>query len=86
MFICTKCGLCCRNIDKIPELKEYDTGDGVCIHLTKDNLCCIYPVRPDVCNVERMFEVKYKDLMSREKYERLNEEGCKLLQTEYAQE
>lgn len=83
MFLCTKCGLCCRNIDKIPELKEYDVGDGVCVHLTEGNLCDIYDTRPDICNVERMFEIKYKDIISREEYEHLNEEGCKLLQAEY---
>lgn len=80
MFVCTKCGICCRNIDKIPELKEFDIGDGVCVHLTKEQLCGIYLSRPDICNVDKMFEMKYKNFMTREEYERLNAEGCKLLQ------
>lgn len=28
MFKCSKCGLCCRNIDKVPQLKEFDDGNG----------------------------------------------------------
>lgn len=59
MFICTRCGLCCRNIDKIPELREFHKGDGVCIHLSEDNLCNIYMNRPDICNTEKMYELKY---------------------------
>lgn len=80
MFICIKCGICCKNIDKIPELREFDAGDGVCVHLTKDHLCDIYLSRPDICNVDKMFEVKYRNLMTKEQYEKLNAEGCKLLQ------
>ena len=80
MFRCSRCGLCCRNIDKVPELKEFDAGNGVCIHLTEDNLCDIYSFRPDICNVDKMFEIRYKDFFTREEYDRLNEEGCKSLQ------
>lgn len=80
MFYCTKCGLCCRNVDLISELKEYDSGNGVCKFLTEENLCSIYDSRPDVCNVEKMYEVKYKFLYTREEYDRLNMKGCILLQ------
>lgn len=80
MFSCTKCGLCCKNIDLIPELKEYDSGNGVCKYLTKENLCSIYNLRPDVCNVEKMYEIKYKYQFTREEYDCLNTEGCILLQ------
>lgn len=81
MFCCSKCGICCKNIAKIPELKEYDNGHGTCIHLRKDNLCDIYPVRPDICNVEKMFELKYKNYMSRDEYDQLNQEGCMTLRS-----
>ena len=85
MFICTRCGLCCRNIHKIPELANFHTGDGVCIHLTDGNLCDIYPIRPDICNVEKMFELHYIKMMSKIEYERLNLEGCKALQSKQKQ-
>ena len=80
MFVCTKCGLCCKNIDTIPELEKFDMGDGVCIHLSNDNLCNIYAVRPDICNIDRMYELFYKSILSKEEYERLNIEGCRALQ------
>lgn len=81
MFTCTRCGVCCRNIDKVPELVNFHKGDGVCIHLTDDNLCEIYADRPDICNVEKMYEF-YKGLMSKEEYEKLNMDGCKVLQNQ----
>lgn len=54
-------------------------GDGVCIHLTDDNLCDIYENRPDICNVEKMYETLYKSMMSKEEYEKKNMEGCRML-------
>lgn len=81
MFICTKCGLCCRNIDKIPELADFHTGNGICIHLSDDNLCNIYTTRPDICSVEKMYESTYKLIMSKAEYEKMNMEGCRFLQS-----
>ena len=83
MFLCTKCGLCCRNIGEIPELREYDTGNGTCIHLTEECLCDIYTDRPDICNVEKMFDQKYKYLMTRDEYDYFNSAGCKKMQDEH---
>lgn len=80
MFQCSKCGICCRNIDKIPELSDFHNGDGICIHLNRNNLCNIYENRPDVCNVEKMYQLKYKDVISRDEYEKMNMEGCRILQ------
>lgn len=80
MFECLKCGICCRNIDKIPELSEFHNGDGVCIYLNRNNLCSIYENRPDICNVEKMYQLKYKDIMSWDEYEKMNMEGCRILQ------
>ncbi len=81
MFTCIKCGFCCRNIGSIPELAEFHTGDGICIYLSDDNLCDIYAIRPDICNVEKMYELTYKAIMSKSEYERRNMEGCKLLRS-----
>lgn len=82
MFLCDRCGLCCRNINKIPELREFDTGDGVCIHLSGDNLCDIYSTRPDICSVDKMYGNKYKHMFTKEEYDFLNMEGCKALKAE----
>lgn len=80
MFVCSKCGICCKNIDKVPELSNFHNGDGICIHLTSNNLCDIYENRPAVCNVEKMFQQKYKEVMTLEEYEKRNLEGCRILQ------
>lgn len=80
IFECTKCDICCRNIDKIPELSKFHTGDGACIYLSDENLCKIYLSRPDICNVEKMYETYYKRIMSKEEYVQLNMEGCRVLQ------
>ena len=42
MFECDKCGICCKHIDSIPQLKDFDSGNGRCIHLLDNNLCEIY--------------------------------------------
>ena len=76
MFECDKCGLCCRHIDLIPQIKEFDTGNGRCIHLSENNLCRIYPDKPEICNAERMYELYFKDKMSEEEYVCLNKLGC----------
>lgn len=83
-FGCDKCGLCCQHIDQIPELKKFDSGNGRCIHLTENNLCDIYNVRPNICNVEKMYQLRYSAYMSKEEYLSLNEEGCKRLKRLFA--
>ncbi|MBQ7568024.1 YkgJ family cysteine cluster protein [bacterium] len=64
----------------IPELRQFDDGSGICIHLTADNLCDIYSTRPDICNVDKMYEIAYRHLMTRDDYDRLNLAGCQQLQ------
>lgn len=82
MFPCKRCGLCCRNISKIPELKSFDLGNGVCKFLN-DNLCEIYDTRPDICCVDVMYEKNYSLLYTKEEYYKLNMEGCKFLQMSF---
>lgn len=78
-FKCTKCGLCCRNIHNIPQLAAFDLGNGVCKYL-KNNLCSIYEERPEICRVDYMYELYFKDKMSLEEYYRYNHLGCMKLQ------
>lgn len=79
MFHCDQCGLCCRHIDKVPELKAFHNGDGVCKYLTEDNRCSIYPVRPTICNVDLMYEKVYRHAMTREEFDDLNTASCNML-------
>ena len=78
-FKCDCCGLCCRAIGGIPQLKQFDRGDGVCCHLTDANLCDMYnKSRPEVYSVEKMYS-RFASEMSREEYYALMTESCAVL-------
>ncbi len=79
-FPCDKCGLCCKRLDLIEEMKEYDRGDGVCMYLTKDNLCSIYDNRPTICNTKLYYLMHYRKQMSWEEFVKESKKGCKALQ------
>ncbi|MEA1955893.1 MAG: YkgJ family cysteine cluster protein [Campylobacterota bacterium] len=81
MFGCTGCGLCCRHIEKIVELKDYNLGNGVCKHLdTITNNCMIYDSRPNICKVDKMFDIEYHKKFSKEEFYIKNAEVCNSLQ------
>ena len=75
-YPCEKCGDCCRHVDLIKEMKSFDRGDGVCKHLTADNLCEIYSERPNLCNGEYLYENFYSD-MTIEEFHQMTSELCK---------
>ncbi len=75
MFVCDKCGECCRHLDLSPLYRALDRGDGVCKFLEGD-LCGIYESRPLLCRVDESFDAFYRGIMSREEYDRLNGEAC----------
>lgn len=79
IFPCSKCGECCRHINLIPQLSEFDRGDGICIHLS-GNLCDIYEQRPEICRVDVMYQKYYSEQYSRDTFYRLNMEVCSKLQ------
>lgn len=83
-FPCTKCGLCCKNIAGITELKDFDLGDGVCKYLNQEtNTCTIYVNRPKICQIDSMYEFKYKQLYSKEIFYNLNARICNALQEKH---
>ena len=77
-FPCIKCGECCRHINEVPQLAEFDTENGVCVHL-KDNKCDIYDHRPEICNVDLMYEKYFSERFSREEFYKMNEDVCRVL-------
>ena len=83
IFVCDRCGICCKHIEQISQLKKFDSGNGQCIHLTNKNLCAIYSKRPDICNVDKMYEIHFKGLMSKEEYISLNIKACNELKRKY---
>ena len=80
-FECTKCGACCKSIAHIDELKDFDSGDGVCRHLDiATNECKIYDKRPLVCRVDEMFEKYFSSVLSKAEFYKLNAKCCNILQ------
>lgn len=83
IFPCDRCGLCCRHLEQIPQLKDFDSGDGKCVHLLDNNECLIYNNRPNICNVSKMFELYFKNHMTEEEYIAINMDGCIKIKTKY---
>jgi len=81
MFLCDGCGLCCQHISEIEELKEFHNGDGICIHLNRENnQCNIYETRPNVCRVEKMYDLVYhKEFNSKQEFYNANMAICNVL-------
>ena len=84
MFPCTGCGLCCQNITNIEELKTYDLGNGTCKYFDAMNLeCIIYDDRPNICRVDKMFDLVYHKEFTREEFYIGNANICNNLQEQY---
>ncbi len=84
MFPCSGCGLCCQNISTINELKDFDLGNGICKHFNiSNNACSIYETRPDICRVDKMFDIEYYKYFSKENFYIENAKVCNKLQERY---
>lgn len=80
VFECRQCGLCCKNIHLVPQLKAFHNGNGICKYLDlTTNLCKIYDERPDICNVERSYELFFSESYSEDEYLKMNYLGCEAL-------
>ena len=49
-FLCSGCGACCKAIS--------------CSYLTSEMRCSIYETRPDICDVQKMADIRGVDRMS----------------------
>ena len=80
MFKCDKCGCCCSNLGASKIYSDLDRGDGICKFFDENTrLCSIYENRPLKCNIDKTYELLFKDKMTLEEYYRLNYESCKKL-------
>ena len=79
-FPCTRCGLCCLNIQKIEALKDFNQGDGQCIHYDSTDGCLIYRDRPLICRIESMYQKYFTGLMSKKVFYEENAKVCNALQ------
>ena len=83
MFICERCGLCCKAVSRSDLYKHLDRGDGVCIYFdSASKLCSIYDDRPLICNVEKMYDAHFFKIMSYDEYLKINKEACEILRKE----
>lgn len=81
MFPCTKCGLCCKNLDKSSVYSSLDRGDGTCVNFNSvSHLCNIYEDRPLICRVDAYYEQNLSAVMSRDEYVAANIISCKAMQ------
>lgn len=81
IFPCTQCGKCCRVVGLSEELKHFDRGDGACKHLEEgSHHCLIYQNRPEICNVQQMYNKHYADQYNWDDFVAVNMEACKQIQ------
>ena len=84
-FPCSSCGLCCRHITFVEELKPYDRGDGICQYFDEHScLCQIYENRPLVCRVEESYDKIYQNYFKDKlAFYEVNAKVCNDLQEKY---
>lgn len=71
------------NISVSQSYCDLDRGDGICRYFNcKTKLCNIYNNRPDRCNVDKAYELYFKETMTREEYYKLNYEACEKIKEE----
>lgn len=59
---------------------DLDRGDGICRFFNVDNkLCNIYTERPTKCNVDKTYELYFKNTHTLEQYYQMNYEACEKL-------
>lgn len=79
-FPCTGCGLCCQVVGSAPQTRFLDRGDGTCRQYdAAGNACSIYDTRPDVCRVDRHYDLHFADKCSWEAFIELNLGVCSAL-------
>lgn len=82
-FPCTHCGLCCQNVHLAAETSFLDRGDGTCRHYDAASKGCgIYDERPDICRVDRQYQLHYARQYSWGDFVALNLAVCHTLQVQ----
>ena len=56
---CDCCGLCCRHIDRVPQLKNLDSGDGVYKNFDREKNLCKFIVNSPTCAMLKSVTKKY---------------------------
>jgi uncharacterized protein len=80
-FPCTQCGLCCKNVFVAQETRYLDRGDGVCRHYSEaSKQCSIYSERPDICRVDKQYQLHYSSKYAWYDFVAINLRICHQLQ------
>jgi uncharacterized protein len=79
-FPCTECGICCKNINLIPELSQYDLGNGTCQYLGIDLRCTAFELRPYICQSKAIYIKQYHDKIAYKDFMYLSAKVCTTLQ------
>lgn len=73
---------CCKRVNLLSETAKLDRGDGVCRHLNEvSGNCLVYEDRPDICRVDRQYELHYQRTMTWDLFVEVNEAACRKLQS-----
>lgn len=84
-FPCSNCGACCKSIRLSSLTISLDRGDGICRHFDESgNLCSIYETRPQVCNVQSMYEKHYKNDYAWPVFVEINKQSCEVLAKQFS--
>ena len=78
MFECSKCGNCCKHLERSELYKELDRGDGICRYLS-DSICTIYDKRPLLCRIDESYDSIFYEIYTKEEYYKLNKDACSIL-------
>lgn len=82
-FPCDKCGLCCQRVNQSVMTEYLDKGDGSCRYYDEINhLCLIYENRPDVCNIQKMYQYHFTNIITWHDFIELNHKVCLQLKDE----
>ncbi|MFJ3683331.1 YkgJ family cysteine cluster protein [Pseudomonas sp. NPDC090208] len=79
-FPCYQCGLCCQNVHLAEQTRFLDRGDGTCRHYVEGSKhCSIYDDRPDICRVDRQYQMHYAERYTWNEFVELNLQVCNVL-------
>lgn len=82
-FQCEQCGICCTKVGEHDLYQYLDRGDGTCRYFDdQTRKCTIYETRPNICNVEWMYQHHYKEQYSKAEFFELNKSVCQRWQHE----
>ena len=77
-FPCTQCGACCKSIEGIDFLANYNEN-GRCNKLV-DNRCSIYDDRPLLCRIDEAYEQIFSPYITKQAFYEQNALACNQLQ------